>query len=128
MSNVELSALIIAPPGRWRDSLRVLLQAGGQITRVDLVEGDGAGPPPMAGEPPTFVFVDAGLADGDGWWVLEQLRFDWPCTHCIVLAHTIAQERQAHLAGADAVLQVGFSGEALYATIRTLMERSYRCR
>lgn len=125
MSNEPSSALIIAPPGRWRDSLRVLLQAGGLIAHVQLAEEDRAGPSCMAGDAPDLVLVDARLADGHGWWVLEQLRYDWPQARCIVLAHTLAQEQQARLAGADAVLQAGFPGEALYTTMRTLMQRSY---
>ena len=35
MTSQGMSALIIAPPGRLRDSLRVLLRASGRIARVE---------------------------------------------------------------------------------------------
>ncbi len=124
MSELHISVLIVAPPGRWRDSLAVLLRAGGLKLEIELVD-DGPGLPRLAGGPPAVVLVDAGLPNDGAWQLLGSARRDWPPARCVVLAHTLAQEQRARSVGADAVLQVGFSGEALYTTMRALLEGSY---
>jgi len=115
------SALIIAPPGRWRDSLQVLLRACDGITLAGQADDGPAGLQMIADRPPTVVVVDAKLPDGEAWWLLQQLQRQWPQVHSLVLAHSAHQERLARAAGADDVFQAGSSAEIFFDTIRDVV-------
>jgi DNA-binding NarL/FixJ family response regulator len=116
----RVPALIVAPSGRLRDSLRVLLRACETITVVGLA-GDGEdGLRQIEQKAPALVLLDGSLvADGDGE-TLRQIKERKPEIHCLVLVHSVEDERLALAAGADAVLQAGFRAEALFETIRSL--------
>ncbi len=112
------SALIIGPAGRWRDSLCVLLQATNAIAGILQADDGRSGWQLIVKSRPTLLLLDAGLPGDEAWPLLEQVRKLRPPVRCIVLARTSAQAQRAEAAGADAVLQVGFSGKDLYAAIR----------
>jgi len=118
------STLIIAPPGRLRDGLRVLLRATGRITRVEEANDARLGLQSIAARPPALVLLDAALGDDDALRVLQQLTTQWPRLPCLVLVHNLKQEHMAQAAGADAVLQAGFATEIFFSTIqRMLLDR-----
>ena len=113
-------ALIIAPPGRLRDSVCVLLRASTKIERIELSDGQEAGWTSRAACPPDLILLDAGALGDQAWTTLLHLRQRWPQCACIVMTHTAGQERQARQAGAGYVLRAGFSAQDLSQMIKTL--------
>jgi DNA-binding NarL/FixJ family response regulator len=105
--------LIIASPGRLRDALCVLLRANSQATIEPANDGQG-GLQNIAQHVPNLVLLDMSLPSDQAWWVLEQLKSNWPEAPCLALTHTHDQERRARAAGADYVLQIGFPAEELF--------------
>jgi DNA-binding NarL/FixJ family response regulator len=120
MMSQPVSALIIAPPGRLRDSLRVLLRASGRIAHVEEADDAGFGLQSIVARPPGLVLLDAGPEE-DTWGGLRQLKTQWPQLPCLVLVHNLDQEPSARAAGADAVLQPGFSTETFFSAVRRIL-------
>ena len=114
------SALIIAAPGRLRDSLRVMLSAKGEIARNQLADDGKAALLELAKSRPSFVLLDANLPGGEAWRVLGELKQRWPQTRCVVWTHTPTQARRATAAGADSVLGARFSSESLSEAIKQM--------
>lgn len=121
MMNPRVSALIIAPPGRLRDSLRVLLRATGRVARVEQASDARSSLQSIAERPPGLVLLDADLGEDDARGILPQLKGEWPQLPCLVLVHSLDQEHLARAAGADAVLQAGFATETFFSTIDRLL-------
>jgi len=121
MTSQGTSALIIAPPGRLRDSLRVLLRASGRIARVEEADDARLGLQSIAERPPGLVVLDAGLCEEDALAVLGQIKTQWPRLPCLVLVNNLDQEPVARAAGADAVLQAGFATEDFFSAIDHLL-------
>ena len=115
------SALIIAPPGRLRDSLRVLLRATGRIARLEEAHDARSGLQSIAARAHALVLLDADLGDDDTRRVLGQLETQWPQLPYLVLVHTLDQEHMARAAGAGTVLQAGFATETFFSTIERLL-------
>lgn len=124
MVSKDVSALIIAPRGRLRDSLGVLLRARDEINVVRESDDAAEGLVEIAERPPTMVLLDVTVADEQAWRQLRQLKTTWPLIPCGVVVHTTEHERQARLAGADATLRAGFSAETLNRTITEFIARS----
>jgi DNA-binding NarL/FixJ family response regulator len=120
MSN-RVSVLMIAPPGRLSDGLRVLLRASDDIVLAGQAGDTASGLCMLAECLPALVLLDASLPGEQALHVLQHVQGHWPHVHCLVLAHTLEQERLARQAGADAVLQPGFSAETLFHTIEQVM-------
>jgi hypothetical protein len=107
------SVLIIAPPGRLRDSLCVLLHASAAIERIELDDG--------AAAPPDLIVLDAEALEDHTWpAALLDLQRRWPECACLVVTHTAGQEHRAREAGACHVLSPGFSTQDLGQMIDTL--------
>ena len=124
MTSQGMSALIIAPPGRLRDSLRVLLRASGRIARVEEADDARLGLQSIAERPPGLVVLDAGLCEEDALAVLGQIKTQWPQAPCLVLVNNLDKEPMARAAGADSVLQAGFATETFFSAIqRILLDR-----
>jgi len=121
MMSQRVSALIIAPAGRLRDSLRVLLRASGRIGRVEEADDARLGLGSIAERPPGLVVLDAGVGEEDALGVLGQIKTQWPRLPCLVLARNLEQEPTARAAGADAVLQAGFATETFFSTIQRIL-------
>lgn len=121
--NAWITVLIISPPGRWRSSLGVLLYANAEINAVHQADDYAAGLQALAETHPNIVLLDGDLPDEECWLALEQIRRAQPQVRCVILAHASAQEQRAVNSGADGVLQVGFSGETLYAMICSLSQQ-----
>ncbi len=124
MEDLRVSALIIAPPGRWRSSLCVLLQANPEIGAVQQADDGLAGLRYITQAQPLIVLLDGGLPGDECWLTLKHIKRAWPEVRCVILAHDSAEEQRALTSAADAVLQVGFSGEALYTTVSSLLNLS----
>lgn len=116
----SIRILIIAPSGRFGDSLRVLLRAGPGMTVVGQAANRAVGFRMVAEQTPALVLLSTGLPDDDAWLLLRQLTLHYPQVRCCVLVNNLAEEKRAHLDGAHAVLQPGFSTEELYQKITAL--------
>jgi DNA-binding NarL/FixJ family response regulator len=116
-----ISALIIAPPGRLRDSLQVLLQAGNKITLAGQADDARSGLQLVAEYRPALVLLDTYLPGDDAWQILEHLKRNYPQIDCFVLAHSFDQERRAQEAGADAVFLAGFSAETFFEALKSIV-------
>jgi DNA-binding NarL/FixJ family response regulator len=111
----SLTVLIIAPPGRLRDSLRVLLRSA-DVTWIAEADTFQAGLSALAQARPTLVVLDPGGPVDDVAYMLRQLRQNGH-RRCLVWARTAEQERQARQAGAEETLAPGLSAEALRAIL-----------
>jgi DNA-binding NarL/FixJ family response regulator len=121
MMSQRVSALIIAPPGRLRGSLLVLLRASGRIGRVEEADDAHFGLQSTAARPPGLVLLDVDLGEDDAWGVLQRLKTDWPQLPCLVLVNNLNQEPMARAAGAYSVLQAGFATETFFSAIDHLL-------
>ncbi len=113
----QISILIIAPPGPFRDSLRILLQARPDIVQVVQVDTLDQGCHLISQQPPDAIVVDADLLDPV---VVEtqlgQLKALTPHTHWLIIVHTQTQQQQVQGAGLPTLL-AGFTAEDLFASI-----------
>ncbi|MBN1995567.1 MAG: response regulator transcription factor [Anaerolineae bacterium] len=113
----QASIFIIAPPGPWRESLLVLLQASSNVEVAGQADDGPAARLWLAAHVPAAVLLDADLPGDEAWEALQCLKRQQPSIYCLVLAHDFNQERQAQAGGADQVLMAGFSAEALFAAL-----------
>jgi DNA-binding NarL/FixJ family response regulator len=123
MTREPIATLIIAPPGRFRDSLRVLLRAGNMITLSGQASDMSTALQLVDVHHPALVLMDADLQSGDVWRALRQLRREYPQIRVIVFTHTSQQSREAQQAPADAVLADGFTTRQLFETILAISEK-----
>jgi DNA-binding NarL/FixJ family response regulator len=115
-----VTVLIIAPPGRLRDSLRVLLRSA-NVTWILEADTFQAGLSALAQAQPTLVVLDPGGPMGDVARMLRQLKQNGH-RRCLVWARNAEQERQARQAGADETLAPGLSTAALRAILDKAVE------
>jgi len=66
------------------------------------------------------VLVDAALPGEQAWQALDW--FHAPRSRCVLMAHSLAEQKQAREAGANVILLDGFTAESLL----TLWKRKYR--
>lgn len=116
--------LIIAPIGRLRDSLRVLLRASNHIEHVDQADNVFAGLRMAADFAPALVLLDVNAPGNGIEQDVRQIRALRPRPACVVLTYAADQERQARAAGADGILQAGASAEAFFATVEGAIQKS----
>jgi two-component system response regulator DesR len=98
----------------------VLLRACEGITVVGLAGDGGDAVLQVAEKAPALILLDGSLIEERNGETLRQIKGRWPEVRCLVLVHSVEQERLARAAGADAVLQAGFRAEVLFETIRSL--------
>lgn len=113
--------LIVANPGRIRDSLRALL---GSISQIGIVFQANDSPSALkiiVDCQPALVLLDFKLANNDIQSILRQIRAGSPQTRCVILVDTIQQRWMAKVADVDSVLLTGFSAEELFTTIEKLL-------
>jgi len=122
MNASYVSVLVIGPPGRWRSSLCVLLQATPEISVVHQADDRTVALQYIAKIQPSIILLDCELPGEEAWLTLQHIKRAWPQVRCLILAHDSTQAQRAEKSGADAVLQVGFSGETLYAAIRGILD------
>ena len=122
----QSTILIIAPPGRLRDSIFVLLKSEKEFTLLGPADDAPAGLRMITAQNPSVVIVDANLPDGAAWDFLPKLKNLASPPHCLVLVHTTDQQQQAQTASADATLLTGFTTATLIATLGTLLPTPLR--
>ncbi len=113
-------ALIIAAPGRIRDSLQALLKAVPRIPAIQLVDENRAALPLIARLQPALVLFDAKLTD-DLPRVLQEMKAQSPQTRFIVWADTVEQQWQARRGGAEGVFLSGMSAEMFFAIVEGVL-------
>jgi len=120
MSDKTVS-LIIAKPGRFRDSLQVLLAAVRQIDAVAPVDSVSSALNLHLQDPPALVLLDLDLVAKAAPTALAQIRARWPGTRSVVLIGGDGQGQAAGTAGADAILIKGAMASRLIATVEALL-------
>jgi DNA-binding NarL/FixJ family response regulator len=121
MDQNGMSALIIAKPGRIRDSLRALLRAIPQIGEICQVDDGSTALNIVAKYHPALALLGADLSENELQTLLNQIKKKYPQIWCIVLVETIHQQGLAETAGADTVLFAGFPAAKFFATIEKLL-------
>ena len=114
--SVLTSLLLVAPPGPFRDSLRVLLQAEPRIARVILADSVIEACCVLRQSPPDQIIIDTDLSDPALWSFCTLLKTFSATLNCVIIFHTSEQHVAAHLLGFPALL-AGFKAEALFAAI-----------
>jgi DNA-binding NarL/FixJ family response regulator len=112
MSDCQL-LLIVAPPGPFRDGLRILVQAEPRIARVHIVETIAEGCRCIAQQLPDRLIIDADLPDPALWSFGTLLKTLSPPPCCIIIIHNQEQQRAAQAVGMP-ILLAGFTAEALF--------------
>ena len=111
--------LMIAPPGRMRDSWHVLLRAADMVTTVVHADDGAQGLQIVAQHPGAWILLDSSLED-DAWQTLAQLRSAWPHARCQVVVYRAAQAEKAAALGAHGIIPSDCSLEKLEAALRKL--------
>lgn len=123
METARVPAIIIAPPGLLRDSLKVVMIASDRISFVGTGDDWTDGLKMMSDLVPKLVVVDTeNLGETFSWQILQQLYDEQ--THVIfcVVVHTREEEHQARNIGVQIVLQAGFSTQTFFAAIEELID------
>jgi DNA-binding NarL/FixJ family response regulator len=115
MSKTIQQILIVSEAGRLRDSLRVLLKSCYPLAAITETENLTSALQRLAADPGALVLVDAALPGEQAWQALDWFRA--PHARCVLLAHSLAQQKQAQNAGANAVLLDGFTAESFLAAV-----------
>ena len=121
-SPFEIALVIIAPPGRQRDGLRVLLQAYDKIALVGEADDLASGAQVIAERAPALAVLQGGEGGEAFWAELRQLKAQCPNVRFTVVVPDYHQAELARAAGADAVLMEGFTSEIMFATIDQMMK------
>ena len=104
--------LIVAPPGPFRDSLRILVQAEPRIACVQIVDTIAEGCICIAQRVPDGLLLDADLADPALWSFGLLLKTLSPPPRCTIIIHNQEQQRTARALAMPALL-----AEALFDAI-----------
>ena len=115
MSKTIYQVLIVSEAGRLRDSLRVLLKSCYPLAAIEETETFHSALKRLAADPGALVLVDAALPGEQAWQALDWFRA--PRARCVLLAHSLAQQKQAREAGANAILLDGFTAESFLAVV-----------
>jgi DNA-binding NarL/FixJ family response regulator len=119
----QFPALIIAAPGRWRDSLCVLLQASGQIHCIWQADNGREGLRMLVSKSPMLVLLSVNLLGHESWWTLRKIKLAGSQPPCVVFVNTAAEEKRARSTGAEYVLQMGFSSESFFKVLAEINSR-----
>lgn len=114
----KVNILLVEAPGRWRDSLLVLLHASPIVGEVQVWDGEETLPfPPII--LPDILLLDASAPAA--WSTWQQLQNYCGRLFCCALVHSLRQEQAAHNQGVDAILRAGYTAEALFSTLARLV-------
>jgi DNA-binding NarL/FixJ family response regulator len=112
--------LVVARPGRIRDSLQALLHIVPQL-KVAMATHSFLAVQMMVQYNPALILLDVDLPDDQAWDLLKQIQLKRPQTRCLFLVNSIQQQRAATAAGAHAALLKGFGAAELFTTIEKLL-------
>ena len=117
-------ALIVASPGRIRDSLKTMLRAVPSIHTI-LQANDGPSAAKIITEHrPILVLLDSRLANNDIQSVSRQIKAKSPQTRCVILVDNAQQQWMAKVADADTVLPIGCPATKFFTTIEGLLAQA----
>src|SRR5688572_18744923 len=116
------SLLIVAAPGRLRDSLEALLKTLSWLHIVEPVDNKLSALEIMSQYQPKLI-----LLDDETWSLLKSIKTLYPQVHCLALVNGLQQQQAAKSAGADITLLKGFVASELFAAIEKLLSSS-RCK
>lgn len=119
-------ALVVARPGRLRDSLEALLAALPQIEIVNNVDDGLLALQACAEFPPDLVLLDVNLPGNEAYATLRQVKGKWPQARRILLVDGVEQQQVAKARGADDALLRGFSIAELVASVEKLLGGQWR--
>ena len=114
------SLLIVAAPGRLRDSLEALLKTLSWLHIVEPVDDKLSALERMSQYQPKLV-----LLDNETWNLLRSIKTLYPQVHCLALVNGLQQQQAAKSAGADITLLKGFVASELFAAIEKLLSSSH---
>lgn len=117
----KAAMVVVAKPGRVRDSLGVLLKTIPHLTLTGYADDGESGLQMVTTLCPKVVLLDVNLPDNQVWILLQDIKQICPETQCIVLVDSMKQQQQAELSGADAVLLKGFATSEIFVTIKNLL-------
>ena len=112
--------LVVARPGRIRDSLQALLHIVPRL-KVAIATHSFLAMQMMAQYNPALILLDVDLPDDQVWDLLKQIQLTRPQTRCLFLVNSIQQQQAARAAGAHAALLKGFGAAELFTTIEKLL-------
>ena len=116
----SVAVLIVARPGPLRDGMQALVSAMSQVKTaceaddlsVALSDFDTC---------PDLVLLTCEVRKGAVGPMIEQVRARWPGVRCITLVGSVEQQREAELAGADAVALNGLPPRKLLKKIAGML-------
>lgn len=114
-------ALIVANPGRIRDSLKTMLRAVPSIKTVYQANDAPTASKIITEYHPSLVLLDSKLANNDIQSVSRQIKTESPQTRFVVLVDNIQQQWMAKVADADTVLAIGCPAAKFFTTIEELL-------
>jgi DNA-binding NarL/FixJ family response regulator len=113
--------LIVAKPGRIRNSLQALLQIMPRLKVAGIASHTFLALQMLSQYQPALVLLDVDLPDNQAWVLLQQIQLKQPQTRCLLLVNSIEQQRRARGVRADAALLKGFETMELFTTIEKLL-------
>jgi DNA-binding NarL/FixJ family response regulator len=113
-----IPTLIIAPPGRLRDSLGVLVRASQELDLIGQADTGLSGLEMIVRRRPDLVLLDARLPGDAAWSVLSVLKRRYPEVACWMLVGSTEDEAHARAAVADEVLTPGLTVDTLIQLAR----------
>jgi DNA-binding NarL/FixJ family response regulator len=116
----DVLILIVAKPGRIRDSLQAMLQVMPRLKVVGVTSHSFSALQMLAQHNPTLVLLDVDLPGDGAWALLKEIQGTRLQTFCLFLVNSIEQQRLAKTAGANATLLKGFEALELFAIIEKL--------
>ena len=117
-------ALIVASPGRIRDSLTTMLRAVPCIRTIYLANDGPSASKIIADYRPALVLLDSKLANNDIQSVSRQIKATSPQTRCVMLVDNVHQQWMAKIADADTALTIGCPATKFFTTIEGLLAQS----
>ncbi|MBN1979050.1 MAG: hypothetical protein JW918_16740 [Anaerolineae bacterium] len=120
MAKNGATVLIVARPGPLRDGMQALVSAISQVETAYAVNDLSAALPDMGGWP-DLVLLACEVRRGAVGSMVEQARARWPRARCITLVGSVEQQREAELAGADAVALNGLPPQKLLKKIAGML-------
>jgi DNA-binding NarL/FixJ family response regulator len=108
-----MHTIVMAKPGRIRDSLLLLLATIPQLAEVNPVDDAPSLLRLIRECPPDLILMDTDMDHNGGLETLEMLKAEVPLIPCLVIVGSAKQRRIAWNAGADGLLLRGFSSRDL---------------
>ena len=122
MMSPRISVIVIAQPGRFRESIQTLLTSISKISEVFPAESLKKALSPAAIINPAIVVLDSRVANHDLPTTLRLIGDTWQGANRIVLVDDNNELRQATAHGAELVLWKGFTASRFINEIEKILE------